>query len=450
MNPDFSLRDYQAKHCGYHIARRASLNYSACATGKTYTMAWLAEFYWKNERCKTVLINPISLSKKNKDEFLRFTDFYETEIQIVSGTPKQRKEQFANQDAKVFIIGPDCFGKEWENLPRDVRSIFVDESHLAYSGHKSSRTQSFYKAQKNADHVTFFTATPIASGRLDAAYPLFAVCDPLVYGNYKRFINYHAVYNSLGYLVGWRHADVLGKNLKRFSVGISFEKAYPDASKNIISFETCDFEDSELQRLYFEMEEQGLAELEDKYIESPNSAVTLMRCRQLLACPEALGYSPKIRSKDELLKSHLQRIIDGSERQILVFSAFVKEQERVVEICREMGLSSALINGSVVGAARARISEDFSKGRTQVLVASPLTMSVGHNFEAVSSIVFLTSDFGIDSFHQACFRGNRGSRKEALPIYILVYNCKVEKRFWKKVLGQKEEYKKIVESKLFD
>ena len=448
MNPEFGLRPYQAQHCAFHITHRASLNYSACATGKTYTMAWLAEYYWKTEQCKTVLINPISLSVKNKDEIVRFTDFAEDEVQIVSGTPAKRAVQWKNTKAKVFIVGPDLFGKEWEQMLPDVKSILVDESHLAYSGHKSARTQAFYMAQKKANHITFFTATPIGSGKASSIYYAFCCCAPLVFANFKRFMNYFAIYNSLGYIIGWRHMDVLGEQLKKFSVGISFKEAFKNAAENIVSFETCDFGDSDIEEKYRSMEDDALMELDDRYVEANSGGVKLLRCRQLLECPEVFGLEPKIRAKDELLKSHLQHILDGSEKQILVYSAFVAEQERIVRICSEMGLRAGLINGSVVGAARASVAKKFESGEFQVLVASPATMAIGFNFEFVSSVVFVSADYDNSAFHQACFRGNRGTRSTPLPIYILVVNCKVEKKFWKKVLSEKEAYKNTVDSQL--
>ena len=448
MNPEFGLRPYQAQHCAFHITHRASLNYSACATGKTYTMAWLAEYYWKTEQCKTVLINPISLSVKNKDEIVRFTDFAEDEVQIVSGTPAKRAVQWKNAKAKVFIVGPDLFGKEWEQMFPDVKSILVDESHLAYSGHKSARTQAFYMAQKKANHITFFTATPIGSGKASSIYYAFCCCAPLVFANFKRFMNYFAIYNSLGYIIGWRHMDVLGEQLKKFSVGISFKEAFKNAAENIVSFETCDFGDSDIEEKYRSMEDDALMELDDRYVEANSGGVKLLRCRQLLECPEVFGLEPKIRAKDELLKSHLQHILDGSEKQILVYSAFVAEQERIVRICSEMGLRAGLINGSVVGAARASVAKKFESGEFQVLVASPATMAIGFNFEFVSSVVFVSADYDNSAFHQACFRGNRGTRSTPLPIYILVVNCKVEKKFWKKVLSEKEDYKNTVDSQL--
>lgn len=448
MNPEFGLRPYQAQHCAFHITHRASLNYSACATGKTYTMAWLAEYYWKTEQCKTVLINPISLSVKNKDEIVRFTDFEEDEVQIVSGTPAKRVVQWKNTKAKVFIVGPDLFGKEWEQMLPDVKSILVDESHLAYSGHKSARTQAFYMAQKKANHITFFTATPIGSGKASSIYYAFCCCAPLVFANFKRFMNYFAIYNSLGYIIGWRHMDVLGEQLKKFSVGISFKEAFKNAAENIVSFETCDFGDSDIEEKYRSMEDDALMELDDRYVEANSGGVKLLRCRQLLECPEVFGLEPKIRDKDELLKSHLQHILDGSEKQILVYSAFVAEQERIVRICAEMGLRAGLINGSVVGAARASVAKKFESGEFQVLVASPATMAIGFNFEFVSSVVFVSADYDNSAFHQACFRGNRGTRSTPLPIYILVVNCKVEKKFWKKVLSEKEDYKNTVDSQL--
>ena len=433
MNPDFKLRDYQAQHAAFHLSKRASLNYSACATGKTATMAFLAEYYWKQEACKTVVINPISLSVKNKDEFVRFTDFDENEVAIVKGTPKQREKIYANRNVKVFIIGFDTFGREWEKFPEDVKSILVDESHLGYSGHKSARTQAFYRAQKNADHITFFTATPVGHGALSNSYPLFAICDSKRYGTYDRFMRYHAIYNSLGYIVGWRGAKELGEGLRRFGIGINFEDAYKDSQPNIVSIERCEIEDEAQKKAYEEMEESGLAELEDRYLEAKLPGVNAIRCRQFLECPEVLGLIPSVYGKDELLKTHLQRIVDGAEKSILVFSCFVAEQERVLKICEEMGIRAELINGSVSGIKRGEISKRFMSGETQVLVASEAVLSGGANFEQVDETVFLSLDYSSGSFSQALFRGNRGTRKKPLPVTILQYKTRIEDRVWKVV-----------------
>lgn len=448
MRNDFRLRDYQIDHAAYHIRHRASLNRSACATGKTATMAFLTEFYWETEKAKTVLINPISLSVKNRDEFLRFTNFDESEIAIVRGTPKKREKIYSDSNVKVFIVGADTFGNEWKKFPKDVKNCIVDESHLAYSTHSSKRTQEFYKAQVNFDHVLFCTATPLGSGRYDACYPLFAVCDPMRYGSHKRFLAYHAIYNSLGYLVSWRNGEDLGDGLRRFSCGISFEEAYPNASENIISVETCDFEDDEQFRIYKELEESAMAELEDRYIESANPAVNAMRCRQAIECPEAIGYTPKVYGKDELLKSHLQRILDNSEQSMLIFSCFIAEQERIVKICESMGISVELINGSTSSAKRGEIAKRFMTNETKVLVASPATMAVGFNFEQVDSIIFVSCTYNNSDFHQCVFRGNRGSRKRALPVYILRYDCKIEKRIWDVVLARKEKESQKVSQRL--
>ena len=113
-----------------------------------------------------------------------------------------------------------------------------------------------------------------------------------------------------------------------------------------------------------------------------------------------------------------------------------------------MGPGGGLINGSVVGAGTAELAKRVERGEFQVLVASPATMAVGFNFEFVSSVVFVSADYDNSAFHQACFRGNRGTRSTPLPIYILCVNCKVEKKFWKKVLSEKETYKNIVDSQL--
>lgn len=396
----------------------------------------LAEYVWTQEKSKTVLINPVSLSKKNYDDFFEFTDFSEKDVVIVKGTPKER-EMIYKSGAKVFIIGSDMFGRENQKLPSDVRCCIIDESHLSYSSIESQRTQSLGRNRKRFDRMLFCTATPVGD-RYSAIYPTVACINPLYYGNYKRFLQLHAVYDYWGHIVAWKNPQYISEFLKKYSCGISFEEAYPNKTETLFIKEPCELS-PELEKYYEEMEQDALVELEDKYLEANGPMIQSLRCRQILACPETLGITLKQPlNKDELLKTHLNR---GS---LVVFSMFHGEQKRIKKICDDMGISCEIMNGETSSMKRGEIDQRFRNGTTKVLICSPQVAGVGFNWEHVDEICFMSMTYSASEFTQAIGRGNRGTRKKALPVYILSYDCKVEKRVLEIVKRKLKENKGVM------
>ena len=81
--PIFQLRPYQVQDLGFHIANPKSMNLSDPGCGKTPTVCVLAYYHWSRHGRKTVWTMPKSLLKKNKDEFLLFTEFEPEDIVIL-------------------------------------------------------------------------------------------------------------------------------------------------------------------------------------------------------------------------------------------------------------------------------------------------------------------------------------------------------------------------------
>lgn len=81
--PIFQLRPYQVQDLGFHIANPKSMNLSDPGCGKTPTVCVLAYYHWSRHGRKTVWAMPKSLLKKNKDEFLLFTEFEPEDIVIL-------------------------------------------------------------------------------------------------------------------------------------------------------------------------------------------------------------------------------------------------------------------------------------------------------------------------------------------------------------------------------
>jgi superfamily II DNA/RNA helicase len=182
------------------------------------------------------------------------------------------------------------------------------------------------------------------------------------------------------------------------------------------------------RKAYEEMEEGALVELEDSFLKGEMPAVNAMRCRQIMSHPETFGIGKGERTgKDERLIIHLADAVQSGE-PIAVFASLIPEQERIVELARSMGLRTALINGNVSSAARARIDQAFRAGQLDCVVASPDTAGVGFNWHHLLVMVFASLNYMDDSFVQAYRRGIRGKREKALLIYVLEYRDSIDQR----------------------
>lgn len=442
MVEGFTLRPYQSAHLAFHIAKKRSLNLSHPGTGKTPTACLYIQYLNRIEKAIVAFVMPKSLLKKNYDELLRFTDFLPEEVAVVDGTPKKREEIYANPKVKVFLMGFDCFSREWQKLPKEFNGVVVDEFHMGYKTNDSKRTQNFYGAMNRVKFFLGMTGTLI-DGRLSSAYPAIRVIEPRYYASYKNFLYQHAITDDFGTVIEWTNHAKIKRILAREAVAMTFEEAYKGSPKPIIIPEKCGMDKVHLNA-YKEFEDKALLELEDNYLtDSGSGGVHQMRCRQILEAPESIGLEgiPYL-GKDEMLKVHLEDT-KNSGKPLLIFSVFTAEQERLVKLCEEYGLRTGLINGSISGKNRSKIDQDFRAGRLDVVVGSPETMAVGFNWEHVDTVIFVSIDYKDSNWKQAIQRADRGGRKYPLRVYRLFYDVKVEHRLFEIIKRKQEDSRKV-------
>ena len=271
------------------------------------------------------------------------------------------------------------------------------------------------------------TGTPL-NGRFSAVYPTLAIIEPRFYMNYQNFVNYHGVYDQFGRIVAWSRPDKLRKALQMISVRHTFKECYPDSKGYMLFYEKAEM-DENLKKNYIQVEQEALLSLEDKNIDLGNPAVKAIKARVLLSAPESLDLElkPVTNGKDELLRVHLETAKQENS-QIVVFSVFQAEQERIKKMCEEVGLRVGLINGSVSNQKRGEIDVAFRNHELDVIIGSPQTCSIGFNWGFAKEVIFVSMDYQDSSFEQGIQRLDRGQRGEPIPVYVIGYASLVEKR----------------------
>lgn len=429
--------------------------------GKTITAALYTQYAADYLGYSAAWVQPKSLLKKNRDELIRFTNFQPQDIVIVQGSPEKRKQLMEGR-GKVFLFTPEGWSREYGIAIKAHPNLKVnvcDEIHLYYSGHKSNRTQQWYRACYHMEAIIPMSGT-IIKGKLSSVYPVLHVIAPQFYGSYESFMAQHAVMDEWGSVLAWKNHEKLKKILGAVSIRRSFESVYGKETP-IIQVENCEM--SPRQRLkYLEIEETALIELDDRFLEVNSPGVASIRCRQIMAHPEAvklpyafdedgkvLSYKTydllgkgELTGKDERLKIHIEDHLNSGER-LVIFATFTAEQERIAEMIKQMGGSVELINGTVSGPKRQRIDKDFRENKFQFIVGSAITMGVGFNWDFLNTVIFASLDYGDDNFTQAYKRGIRGKRETPLLVIVLEYENSIDQRIFQVVQQKSRDYAQV-------
>lgn len=444
MTQKKSLREHQIADLAFYIATPRCLNLSDPACQKTGSAVVYMWYLWDQLKTKTAFVMPMSLLRKNKDEIVEFTHFKPEEIQIIDGDKERREKQMRNPNAKVFLMGFQRFSDDWQRMKMfhpDLNACVVDELHLGYAGYNAGRTTNWIQGMRQFTYFLGMTGT-IIKGNLSSAYPVLEVIEPRFYGSYGGFLAFHRLQDEYGATIGWTNHWKLSQVLANVAVRHTFTEVHGEEAKVIVT-ELCDMSPKQ-RKAYDEMEDEALVELTDEFLEGQSPAVNAMRCRQIMAHPESFGLAAgETTGKDERLKVHLGDAVQSGE-PIVVFAALVPEQERIVKIATKMGLRTALINGNVSSAARARIDEAFRAGLLDCVVASPDTAGVGFNWHHIKVMVFTSLNYMDDSFVQAYRRGIRGKRESALLIYVLEYRDSIDQRIMQ-IIEQKSREANLVD-----
>lgn len=432
MEPELELRDYQVADLAFYMSRPRCGNFSDPGTGKTPPTCVYMGWMWDEKKVRTIWCMPKSLRKKNLKELIEWTgwDLDAGDAIIVGGSPA-RRSKLMKMDAKVFIMGFDCFARNWEELVTnhpDIDMLVGDEWHMGFKSDGSQRTQSLYRFMARTTYLVAMTGT-IIDGRLDTAYPLIQLCAPGEYvSGHRGFLMAHAIENSYGQIVAWRNPSRVGDIFRKIAIRHTFEEAYGPEAKVLIH-ELCEM-DPKQREFYEEFEETALLELEDSWLDGSLPGVNLIRCRQLMEHPQSFGepLDKIVRTgKEERLLIHLEDHKRTGE-PLVIFSAFQPQHVRLEEICNKMGFRTAVINGSVSGAKRSRIDEEFQAGEIDIVIATGATAGVGFNWGHVDHIIFISLDYMDSNFVQAYRRAIRGVRTKPLLITVMEYENSMDQK----------------------
>lgn len=451
-----ALRPYQVEHLGFFLNEHRAIDRSEAGTGKTPKMClWLYTLTKSGD--KAVWAMPKSLLAKNYEELLLWSNLTPDQITLVDGTPEQRKKQIERRSTKVFIMGFDAFSNNWLAIRQyhpTLVHLCVDELHKGFSTHGErnwkdpnkffgpKRTALMYEFLKKGGGFFPNTGT-ILNGRLNSAYPAITMIEPRYYGSHNAFLDWHSIRDDWGNPVMWKNHDRLKEILDRHGRRITFEEAYGEENKQIITI-PCVLSSSQLKP-YKELEKRAITELENgDMLEAANEAGVLRRCLEIMQVPEKYGFKEGSEGKLAQLINMLEDARDENQ-PLLIFETVKAAQYKWREAARELGLVAEVMNGDVSGDPRMWLDKNFRDGKINVLICSPDVAGVGFNWGHVNKMIFMSLDWQDTTFIQNYRRAIRGKRELCLLIYVFMYRSSIDGRIAGKVNAKSIDRLKVEE-----
>lgn len=454
--------EHQKKALKYLMKRDAAALYTDCGTGKTKVMIDLIQ----NRDFKRVLI--VATNKACEvwekqfaihgldGKFLVYRLNHLSSVKVcnvLDGIPKLRTADPCNE-TYVFIIN---YEKVWRKgvSNRFMRKtlgldcVICDESHRI----KSPRSQcSMYLARlgKKVPYRYLVSGSPLAESPIDI-YAQYKFLEPSIFGtNFTEFRDqYENVDIHLSTKLGFRMIDKYNpyKNLdilreKMYSCAFYIESSVELPEQTDIMWEYDMPAKSE--KLYHEVLEEKVAELNGKFMDSSNALSLVLRLQQMTS-----GYLP-VEDLDTKEKTIVN--IDHKRREefiellnslpenepVVVFANYKKDMKNIRLMCLKNEISYSELSGSV------DTKEDWLEGRTRVICVQYSSGSESIDLTRAKYCIYYSLTRRLALYNQSRKRIHRPGQTRPVVYYHIVAKMKKGKSIDEKMYEALMKKEKIV------
>ena len=339
--------------------------------------------------------------------------------------PQRRKRAYkaAATGPKVLHITPQTLKNDFDLIPWDnIAMIAWDECDMIRD-HQKGQAQAIQKAFKQVQYGIMGTGTLMPRGPQDI-FLYIHICDPKMWGSYWKFVNTYCETVQMPF-----GRDIIGpKNIAGFQKYIMQKYVFRiDANASTrppLTREKVMMDMSPLQRrIYSELAEEFLSEVEDELHIEPNVMAVHHKLRQLLISPIILGSSSEWGPSLE----RLDMVID-EDPHIVVFTPYHTGVDAISAWGESKGLDVMQFTGKIKdGETLAAMEKEFNDNRNGKKFAVATTaFSRGFELWTSKQCHHLGFSYVADQNYQAEKRLSRLITPHPVSSYYYVYRDTVE------------------------
>lgn len=342
----------------------------------------------------------------------------------IVGKPEKREEAL-KKDADVYLISRDnikwlveYLGKRWK-----FDALIIDELS-SFKSPGTNRFKALRKVAHRCSRVVGLTGTPAPNGYTDLWSQLYLIDGGERLGHtlkdFRRtYCNAYHKDKITIYSVNRAHQREIDDKIKDICISMTAKDylTLPPAMYITKTVTLCD----KAKKVYKEMLENAVLELEDKDIIGVTAAAVLNKLLQISngAIYDDDGNVLEIHA-DKL--EALEQIVEESQGEpILLFYSFKFDAERIkkrFDYARDLSTSKDI--------------DDWNAGKIKLLLAHPASCGHGLNLQAGGHIiVWFGPTWSLELYQQANARLNRQGQTKPVMIYHLIAEGTADERVMK-------------------
>jgi len=355
-------------------------------------------------------------------------------------TKKHMRECNAVLNSKQFPILAMSYPGIKTAAGKKLAKQFLTKHRCLYVADESNRiktpsakvTRTVLASSDYADYKRTLCGTPVTNAPFDV-YTQFRFLDKKFWanteyglGSFQCFKTFFGVWEK-GYngkldrefdqLVGFKNLEILTDLVKGMSSRVLKEDVL-DLPPKLYSYAGFQMTPKQ-RRLYDEIENEFMAEIEGEMVFTPLAITRLLRLQQITC-----GYLPTgvenecimIEKENPRLKL-LNEIVQDLPHPAIIWARFIKDIDL---ICDLLGDNAVRWDGTVPEEQREDNKRRFKTGQVQFIVATPDSMGEGHTFNEAKTTIYYSNSFKMKERQQSEDRNHRAGQEDQVHYIDIV------------------------------
>lgn len=405
--------------------------FNGIGTGKTFSVAWAADYLSKVGEVKRILIvAPLS----TLDVVWRRTFFYvdpSLHVEVLKGTAAKRCQLLSQQtlDGRIAcIVNPDALHIiAEEKALAHFDMIVVDESAM-FRKQNTRRGKALASIAKTMKRVVMLTGSPMPEAPTDIWFTAKIVCPDRVPKFFGQFRDLTMKKVSQFRWVALPNAqETISEMLAGYTIRFTRDDCLDLPETQTASLDVP--ATKEQTKMLAELREQAAIEIEGGMINAGNEAVVINKMLQI--CSGAVKYTSEehndsIKTVPTNKFAALADLIEASEQPVIVYSDFKAVLASIAEWLEDNQIPNRIVWGDTSGRDRLEAFDAVQNGSIKVLVAHPRAMAHGITLTTSNIIVWWSPIFSHEIYEQASGRITRPGQLNRT--YIVHFNSSALER----------------------
>ena len=347
-------------------------------------------------------------------------------------------------DLHILIMNVEAFsttkGCEFANKFLDShRTLMAVDESTTIKNPDAKRTKNICNLSILSKYRRILTGSPVTKSPLD----LYKQCDFLKeellgHGSYYTFRTRYAIMKTANFggksvqiVVGYRNLDELSEKLRPFSYRVLKDDCL-DLPDKIYMKRTVQLS-SEQKKVYEQMKQMALAEMNGKMMSTATVLTQLMRLHQI-TCGHFTADDGSIQKIKSNRLDELMDVLEEIEGRVVIWAHYQNDVETIVEHLKKKYGDNSIVDyyGRTRPENRQSNIDKFQKDEgCRFFIGTPATGGYGITLTQASNVIYYSNGYDLEKRMQSEDRAHRIGQKKSVTYVDMIADDTVDEKIVK-------------------